>query len=330
MGTKRASLVLFGTLSALMVGILQGRAGASCGAEDCPLNSHGHQAGAGPFGFDVSLQYIDQDRVRIGARRATVGELSSPEDEVRTTSRILTLNGHANLAPRLGFNLALPYVDREHIHVHNEEGQTSVLEDFRYSGLGDLLVTGQWTTLGSEREAGASSAILLGAKLPTGRRNVGAIDGDQPEPPARPGTGSVDFMVGVHFMRPIALGGKGTRVPLFVSAQGRRNGVGTQAYRVGNELQLSGGGNYPLGETIELLGQINLRVRGKDEVGGTDALRDNTGGTWLYASPGLRVKAGSFLGLYGYVQLPIYQRVNRIQLVSPYHLLIGTTYAFAR
>ncbi len=330
MGTRPAALVLLGAISALMVGMLPKHAAASCGAEECPLDGHGHPLRAGPFGFDLSVQYIDQDRVQIGTRRAAVGELSSPEDEVRTTSRIWTLNGRANLAPRLGLTIALPYVDRRHQHLHNQESRPGVLEDFRYAGLGDFSLTGQWMAVGAEREGGASAMLLLGAKLPTGRRNVEAINGDQPEPPARPGTGSVDFIVGAHFMRPVTLGEGGADAPLFLSAQGRLNGRGTDEYRVGNELQVSGGGTYPLGETIELLGQINMRVRGRDEVGHTDALRDNTGGTWLYASPGLRVRAGPLLGLYGYVQLPIYQRVDGIQLVSPYHLLVGTTYALGR
>ncbi len=62
----------------------------------------------------------------------------------------------------------------------------------------------------------------------------------------------------------------------------------------------------------------------------TDALRDNTGGSWLYATPGLRVAAGPTLSLYGYAQIPLRQRIDRIQLVAPYHLMVGTTLALGR
>jgi hypothetical protein len=75
---------------------------------------------------------------------------------------------------------------------------------------------------------------------------------------------------------------------------------------------------------------VNGRLRGKDDPGQTDALRDNTGGTWVYGSPGLRVQAGSALAAYAYVQLPVYERVNRIQLAAPYHLIVGTTYVLSR
>ena len=202
--------------------------------------------------------------------------------------------------------------------------------DFRYSGLGDLTMMGQWMALGADPSRG-SVALMAGVKLPTGRKNVTAIDGEQPEPPARPGSGSTDVLVGIHLMRPIRLpSATAATAPLFATIQGRFNGRGTDDYRVGDELQVRVGGTCPVGERFDLLSQLNLRVRGKDDVGQTDALRDNSGGTWLYLSPGVRVHTSSLLAVYAYAQVPVYERVNRIQLVSPVHLMIGTSYAFGR
>lgn len=76
---------------------------------------------------------------------------------------------------------------------------------------------------------------------------------------------------------------------------------------------------------LALLGQLNARWRREDDPGRTDAPAENTGGTWIYASPGLQVSLGALASLYGYVQLPLVQRVNRIQITAPYHLLVGVT-----
>jgi len=299
---------------------------ASCGSDDCPIDLHRHQLVAGRFSFDASLQYIDQDEVQAGTEKTTVGALPAPEDEVRTLSRIYALTGRARLQPRLGITLALPYIDRVHQHIPDEGGVPGELADFRFSGLGDLLTSARWIALGDP--GGRSASLLVGLKLPTGERNVDEIDGEQPEPTVRPGTGSVDAIAGVHLVTGVstrALDGTSVDAPLFLGLQYRVNGKGTEDYRIGDEFQLNAGGEYPLTGAFDLLAQFNLRVRGKDDAGETDALPDNTGGTWFYLSPGLRVRTGSPLGLFAYVQIPVYQKVNGIQLVSPYHLLFGTS-----
>jgi hypothetical protein len=304
---------------------------ASCGAEDCPLTLRGTHGAGQPFSFDLSYQYIDQDRIQIGTHSGAVGELPSPEDEVRTVSRTATALGQMRLSDRLGLTASLPMIDRSHTHIANEEGGPSVLRHWNYSGLGDLTLLGQFQVLGAGHSTVLS--VQIGARLPTGRRHVDAVDGDEPEPPARPGTGSFDGLAGFHLMRMVSLRGFGQRtseVPLFASVLGRVNGRGTEEYRLGNELQVNLGGSYPLTPALQILAQVNGRFRGMDDPGRTDALRDNTGGTWIYGSPGLRVQIAPAIAAYGYVQLPVYERVNRIQLVAPSHWVFGTTYSLGR
>src|SRR5438093_805057 len=82
-----------------------------------------------------------------------------------------------------------------------------------------------------------------------------------------PVSGSTDGLVGIHLMWPIRLPSTtAATAPLFATIEGRFNGRGTDDYRVGDELQVSVGGTYPVGERIDLLSQLNLRVRGKDDV----------------------------------------------------------------
>ena len=303
------------------------RTHASCGAENCPLDEAVRHSGH--VSFDLSYQYLDQDRIQIGTRRGTVGELPSPEDEVRTLSRIVTLVGRLAPMQRLSVSASLPTIDRSHTHLHHPESGPAELHTFNYSGVGDLSVLGSWTALGGPH-APTFFTLQGGLKLPTGRRHIDAIGDDEPEPPARPGTGSYDGLLGVHVMHTAARHGAEGRVidaPLFASMMLRINGRGTEDYRVGNELQAAAGATLPVAHGIDVLGQVNLTTHGKDDVGRTDALRDNTGGTSLYASPGLAYHTGAGLRFYGYLQLPVYRNLDRIQLAAPYHVVIGTTYA---
>lgn len=314
----------------LAIGLLStapSAARGSCGAEDCPLDLRGSQGRR--FSFDLNYQYIDQDHIRVGSRSGVVGELPSPEDEVETVSRTVTGLGQARVTERFGLSASLPFIDRRHRHIANEEGSPPELREWNYSGIGDATVIGQFSAAGVDGAA-LKLSLQLGAKLPTGKRHVETVGGEEPEPTARPGTGSYDLLAGLHLMRRLGmpdLHGERVEAPMFLSLLGRRNSHGTDDYRIGNELQVNAGGFYPMTRVVHVLGQINARVRGKDDPGATDALRDNTGGTWIYATPGLRWVTSPTLSVYGYAQIPVYQHVNRIQLVAPYHLLIGTTFA---
>jgi hypothetical protein len=301
---------------------------ASCGAENCPI---AHAPGLGaepPFSFEISYEFIDQNQVQVGSHRGSVGELPSPEDEVRTRNELTLFTGRLRATRRLSFTATVPWVDRLHRHIANEDGGSELLE-WRYRGLGDLTLLGGWTAFGSNPATGASLVLEAGAKLPTGKRHVEPVGGDEPEPSARPGTGSFDGVVGFHLMRPLRLGGAGSRsAPLFLSGRFRFSGRGTDDYRVGNEGELALGGSYPLHPRVTLLLQINGRVRGRDDVGRTDATRDNTGGRWAFVSPGFRIPIVQGMDWYGFLQEPLYQKVNRIGLVSPRNFITGLTYQF--
>jgi hypothetical protein len=122
--------------------------------------------------------------------------------------------------------------------------------------------------------------------------------------------------------------GNTTLIPYFASITYRRNGRGTLDYRRGDEVQLSAGSEYPLRQSIHVNGQVNLRHSGKDEVGSTIENPLVTGGTWLYLSPGIRFLTGSKLSAYGYVQIPLVQRVNGVQLTSRANYLVGIQQRF--
>jgi hypothetical protein len=188
------------------------------------------------------------------------------------------------------------------------------------------MAMGQWRALGAHDAGATSLSLQLGVKLPTGRTEVDEVDGEQPEPPARPGTGSFDAVAGFqvrHGIGPSTATEAAAGASAFLNVLGRVNGRGTEDYRVGQELQVTLGAGWPATRTLQLLGQVDARRRAKDDVGSTDALRDNTGGTFAYVTPGMELRLGGSVTAYGYAQLAVYRHVPRIELVAPYHVLTG-------
>ena len=72
--------------------------------------------------------------------------------------------------------------------------------------------------------------------------------------------------------------------------------------------------------------QLNLRHRARDT--GTQAEPANSGSTRAEISPGITLGVGQASTLYAYLQVPIYQRVNGIQLVPRSSLAVGWTSDF--
>ena len=300
---------------------------ASCGSDHCPIDL-GLLWEHSLLTFDVSQQYLDQNQPRVGTRDALVGEIPAEENEVRTVNRITTARVSYQPSPRWSLMASLPYVSRYHEHIHDNAG-TPVTERWNFTGVGDLEAVAT-RTFPNGPESGTGYHLTAGFKAPTGVRHVEEFDGNEPEPPVRPGNGAWAGIAGagIQWSPEVAMlsGLKGT-LPIRFSVLGRANGHGTERYRVGSELQANLGISYPLTRSIEALLSGDYRIRAKDDPGGTDAEAGHTGGTWGFVSPGLRVDVAGKTAFYGIVQLPVYQRVNGINLVSDFNLYLGVTRA---
>ena len=297
---------------------------ASCGAENCPLD-HASRWSDSRFNLEISYQYIDQNQPRVGTEDVAVGAIPRDHDEIRTLNRATTARASYRFGGAWSVGAALPYIERFHAHNHNDPGGAEY-ERWSYNGIGDLELSG-FRSFGASQGRGRYFATA-GVKMPTGVTEVKNEDGDQPEPAARPGSGSWDFLAGAG--GEWRLGGSSAEngaggIPLRLSVTGRWNGRGTEEYRIGHQAQVHLASEFPIGNTFALLGQANFRVKGKDDVGATGLEEEDTGGSSLYLSPGLRVSTGSRSSIYGLVQIPVYQRVNGIQLVSDVNLYCGVT-----
>ncbi|TMQ56141.1 MAG: hypothetical protein E6K74_00905 [Candidatus Eisenbacteria bacterium] len=276
------------------VALVPSGARASCGSEHCPIDL-GMPWERSVLTFDLSQQYIDQDQPRVGTRDAAVGALPSHEDEVRTVNRITTARAVYQPNEKWTITGSLPFVNRYHEHFHNEPGNPPELMRWSYRGVGDLEAQVSRSFAHGEEKT-TRYHVEAGFKAPTGVRHVEEFNGEEPEPPARPSTGAWGAIAGV----------------------GARWSLTTK---------MPGGDYYPVSRSLELLLSGDFRVRAKDDPGNTDADPGHTGGTWVFASPGIRVNAKGKTAFYGVVQLPVYQRVNGINLVSDFNLYLGVSRA---
>jgi hypothetical protein len=284
------------------------------------------------FTFDVSFQYIDQDQVRIGRDRGEVGEIPSDHDEVRTVNRGVSLLGNYAPSDRLVLSAIVPFVSRFHEHIedtHLEHSITTaavrhdVPETWHFSDLGDASVAARYRVTPNFWATG-------GVELPTGERRPANDEGEVAEPTLAPGSGSVDFFGGFVYQTQLEVPslsrgplGNSSVMPFFVGALVRRNGRGTADYRQGDELLVNAGVNYPLFAQLQLLAQVNADFRDRDDVSNTDEDPAHTGRSSVFLSPGVRVGLPGGIAAYWLLQIPIYQRVNGIQLTADYNLVGG-------
>lgn len=304
---------------ALVVFLFVPRLHASCGSASCPLDTNAlHQLRKGEFTFELSQQYIDQDQARIGTHDAAIGEVHGPHhDEVRTLNRVATATLGYAPSDRVQLTLAIPYLSRDHDHLG--EG---VPESWQLRGTGDVVLQSRWNAAGG-------LWLIAGVKLPTGRDDLKNEDGEAAEIPVQPGSGTTDGIAGISYQRAFNMHtpvsgplGNIALVPWFVTATYQFRGGATRGYRLGDEFQLSAGTVYPLTRRLDALAQLNTRIRQRDRIDDEPDEEPFTGGTFVYASPGLRFSLGR-TAVYTLVQFPIYERVNRIQLTSKQNYVIG-------
>jgi hypothetical protein len=72
--------------------------------------------------------------------------------------------------------------------------------------------------------------------------------------------------------------------------------------------------------------QLNAQIKERDRGGEAEA--EDSGGSFLWLSPGLSYALGRAAKLYGFVQLPLYQRVNGIQLTAGWTAAAGASWRF--
>jgi hypothetical protein len=245
---------------------------------------------------------------------------------VQTINRRYLVQAQYGASDAVGLSLSIPFISREHVHL--EDGER---ENFAFGGLGDITVSGEYALLLPASPFDPLLSLIAGVKLPSGSTEKIGTTGDRAEITIQPGTGSLDGFIGANFRQDLLsvpdLSGLHTSVPLIMSVTYHHAGKGADDYRFGNILLVHLGTEYDLAREVTVMLQCNGKIQGFDDVGRTGEVRGNTGGTWIFVTPGLRSRFSDAFSCYLHLQIPIYQNVHGIQQTAGLYFQMGLSFA---
>src|SRR5262249_43494778 len=150
--------------------------------------------------------------------------------------------------------------------------------------------------------------LYFGLKLPTGSTRVTNAEGDRAERTLQPGTGTTDALIGAYYSQLLPAKDLTWFAQGLLQVPLNQN----QGYQPGKRLFFDAGLRYEASESVSLLLQMNVVFRGRDS--GEAADRADSGGRSVFLSPGMSVALGKDVRVYGFLQAPLYQYVNGVQL----------------
>lgn len=296
---------------------------ASCGSAFCSVNTDWNVQGVytEPGGrAELRYEFLRQGQLRAGSEKVSPGQIPSHHEEQYTKNQALFGTFDYNFGD-WGLSLIVPLVQREHEHIHNHHGQ-QLLEQWDFHGVGDLRVAGrrQWQTASDDLTQ--SWGLLAGMKLPSGRTSIANDDGDLAERSLQPGTGTTDAFGGAFYQAAWPQHG------LSAFAQGVYGSAlnSWHDYRPGYRLALDGGLRVDVSPQWALLLQLNALWRGKDS--GAQAEPEDSGGRFVFLSPGISWSINRELQVFAVAQLPLYQYVNGVQLTAAWGATAGLGWRF--
>ena len=296
---------------------LSNPAAASCGSAFCTIATTYEALGIRlepGFRFDLRGDYVDQNTLRSGRHKVSTSGIPDTHDEIGTINRNLVATLDYSWSPNWGISLLVPYVSRSHDHTFNDPVEGPIPENWNFDGFGDVKVIGRYQI---NRANGAALGVRLGLTLPTGSFNEVNREGERAERTLAPGTGTTQLIAGLY-----ANGWFGTStLGYFASATVQTPLNSREDFRPGAQFAVNAGVSYPVASDVALLLQVNALLKWRDS--GFQAEPEDSGSTQVFVSPGLNITVVRNLFLYGFVQLPIYQRVNGTQLTADWAAVAG-------
>jgi hypothetical protein len=208
-------------------------------------------------------------------------------------------------------SVVLPVVKRTHLHNANDfDTGEQTPESWNFRKIGDMRVMGRYriASIEGDEHSLATVAVNFGLKLPTGSTNVANSEGERAERSLQPGTGTTDAFAGLYYTRLLPM----KDLSWFTQALVQRPLNQSDGYKPGTRLALDGGLRYDLTDRFSLMLQLNAIFKGRDA--GINAEPDNSGGRSWFLGPGMSYAVAQDVRVYGFVQVPVYQHVNGVQL----------------
>jgi hypothetical protein len=291
----------------------------ACSACGCSVNSdwtvQGSSTGPG-CGLDLRYEYLDQSDLRSGEHSADRAALAIPNDreiQQTTLTRNVWLGVSYAASDAWNFTAQLPVIDRFHSTI--AAGDTDISTS-RTHGVGDLKLLANYQGF----SAAPNFGVQFGLKLPTGRFNQNFDTGPQAggllDRGLQAGTGTTDALLGVFksgaLTRPLGY---------FTQALLDQPLASRDEFRPGTSVNANAGLRYTASRWLEPQLQLDAHWEARESGGLAD--RDNSGATQLSLAPGLTVHIATHMDAYAFVQVPLWQHVNGLQLESRWLLSTG-------
>jgi hypothetical protein len=295
----------------------------ACSVCGCSLSSdwgtEGSTTGAGLVG-DLTFQYYDQDNLREGTRSVDRTDFALPnEQELQIDTLTRSFDLHlAYVRPGWGLDFDIPEYDRFHSTIG--PGDTAVSES-RASGPGDARVSFHWQTYNPKR----SLLLRVGFKLPTGRFNQNFDDGPEAgtllDRGLQLGTGTTDVIAAAsYFARPLI------HLGWFAQATVQQALAERDGFIPSSTAGLNVGVRYL--NSSAFTPQLQLNARWDSREHGIYADAPDSGDGVLYGSPGFTAQLDDRRSAFIFLQVPVAQRVNGLQLEPRWLVSAGLRWSF--
>jgi hypothetical protein len=293
---------------------------ASCG---CTLAadwlSQGQTAQPGTT-LSIRYDYVPQTTLRGGTDvvdRAAIPLPTDREIERYTYNHTVTFTMDHQFANDWGLDVQLPVLTRPH---STFVAGTDEPSHSRTNGIGDARVMARWQGLS---KPGSITGIEAGLVLPTGPFHqsfgAGPAQGDEVDRGLQPGTGTVQVALGAYHLGTIV-----PQVGYLIQATGQFALDDRDGYKPGSFVQASAALNYTHWRGITPQLQLTFRATARDS--GPNSDHPNSGGEQVNIAPGASIALSSHAQAFGFVELPIYTRVNGYQLVPQVKVSVGVLY----
>lgn len=350
----KLSNVCSGTVAPTLFAVCASSQTLACAACGCTLSGDAAMGYSSAPGWRLNLEYsfIDQNQLRHGTHSvstlqvATINDAGGDQEvEQRTVNRYLNLGISYTPTADWNINLLVPYVLRSHTTYGStgiEELSPNSISGADSDGLGDTKLIGSYQGFLPTHNLG----IQFGVKLPTGRyggQNTGsgtsvghrpvffssgpsAAEGEALDTSLNPGTGSTDLIIGAYYYRAVSQNFDAFINGQFQAAVTEKLDGHNADFRPGNQGRMSVGLRYEANPLQVPQLQVNIEHKGRDR--GALADTDNSAGTAVYLSPGIALNPLPGLQIYGFVQLPLYSRLDGYQLFPRWTASLGVSRAF--
>ena len=295
---------------------------ASCGSSFCLVNTDWAVQGAWlDRGNRLDLRYeqVRQDQLMSGSRQLAANEVDPRNREIDSTSHRWLLNLDHGINEHWAISASIPLIDRSHRHT---EAGAPVSWNFRQ--IGDARLSARYQSALQDAASGGGSVFgaNAGVKLATGKTDIANDTGTRAERSLQPGTGTTDLVASVYYRRVLA----DLATSWFIQASLEAPFNEKDGYKPGKKFGLDLGIRTEWHHHFSPMLQLNFQRRERDA--GIHAEPENSGGDSLSISPGLSYKLAAQTHIYGFVQIPLHQRVNGEQLSPQWAATIGIQSTF--